>query len=277
MAAEPSYDIVAPIFDVHRTLPDRTAELIRMALLNAMDRSPSPRLLDLGAGTGRIGHVFVASGDDYVGIDLSFGMLREFARRAPACNAAPRLVHADGERLPFANASFDAVMMVQVLGAARHWRPLVSEALRVLRAPGTLVLGHTVMPAGGLDARMKQRLAALLADLSVPSHHRDPRNEVISWLSGVSTSSCVVADKWEATRTPAAFLARQPSGAQFARLPQRIKDEALARLRDWASMTFGSIEAEFRERHAFELNVFKFQQAVECCHAQADRYAQADR
>src|SRR4051812_23153232 len=29
--------------------------------------SPPPRLLDLGAGTGRIGRSFVAAGDDYVG------------------------------------------------------------------------------------------------------------------------------------------------------------------------------------------------------------------
>ena len=42
------------------------------------------RLLDLGAGTGRIGRPFVAAGDDYVGVDLSLGMLREFARRAGA-------------------------------------------------------------------------------------------------------------------------------------------------------------------------------------------------
>jgi predicted RNA methylase len=28
----------------------------------------SPRLLDVGAGTGRIGATFVAAGDDYVGV-----------------------------------------------------------------------------------------------------------------------------------------------------------------------------------------------------------------
>ena len=48
---------------------------------------------------GGIGWPFVAAGDDYVGVDLSLGMLRAFVAR---CERAPRLVQADGHRLPFA-------------------------------------------------------------------------------------------------------------------------------------------------------------------------------
>ena len=84
-----------------------------------------PRVLDLGAGTGRIGWPFVAAGDDYVGVDLSFGMLREFARRSRESMPAPRLVQADGERLPFRDATFDAVLLIQVFGAARVGARLV--------------------------------------------------------------------------------------------------------------------------------------------------------
>src|SRR5215207_2706777 len=109
------YDPVAPSFDRHRALPEGVSEAIRAAVLAAIDAPSRPWLLDLGAGTGRIGLPFVAAGDDYVGVDLSLGMLREFARRR---GSSPRLVHADGRRLPFADATFDAVMMVQVVGAA---------------------------------------------------------------------------------------------------------------------------------------------------------------
>jgi ubiquinone/menaquinone biosynthesis C-methylase UbiE len=257
------YDAAAPSFDRYRALPGGLPEALRFAVLGLFDLM-RPRLLDLGSGTGRIGRVFVAAGDDYVGVDLSLGMLREFARRNRPCDGrALRLVQADGERLPFVEASFDAVMMIQVLGAARRWRPMVNEALRVLRAPGTLLFGHTVMPKDGLDTRMKQQLARLLAEMSAPPYHRDPRAEVIEWLNSVATSnSRVIAAKWEASRTPAGFLARQPSGAQFALLPQPTKDAALAKLAVWAATTFGSLDAEFSERHAFELNVFRFQQAA---------------
>ncbi len=273
MAPASAYDIVAPSFDLHRTLPDRTVEVIRTALLNAINPSPSPRLLDLGAGTGRIGRAFVAAEDDYVGVDLSFGMLREFVRRAgPRERPAPQLVQADGERLPFRDASFDVVMMMQVLGAARRWRPLASEALRVLRSPGTLVIGHSVMPPDGLDARMKRRLALLLAEMGAPSYHNDARDEVIDWLGSVAASSSrVVAAEWDSVRTPMAFLERQRSGAQFSKLPEAIKDDALRDLNAWAAATFGSLDAAFTEKHAFELLVFRFHDGGGCGHAGEDR------
>src|SRR5262245_33415850 len=91
------FDAVALQFDLHRALPEGVPQAIRAAILEATG-APSPRLLDLGAGTGRIGWPFVAAGDDYVGIDLSVGMLREFAGRVAQ---PPPLAQADGERLPF--------------------------------------------------------------------------------------------------------------------------------------------------------------------------------
>jgi SAM-dependent methyltransferase len=172
----------------------------------------------------------------------------------------PQLVQANGQRLPFRDASFDAVMMMQVLGAAPYWSPLASEALRVLRSPGTLVIGNSVTPTGGVDAKMKRRLALLLGEMGAPSYHNDARDEVIGLLNSIAaTSSRVVAADWESVRTPKAFLDRQPSGAQFAGLPTRIKDEALLKLRVWAAATFGSLDAAFTEKYMFELRIFEFQ------------------
>src|SRR5580700_3028941 len=68
MAPTSAYAAAAPTFERHRGLPAGTAEAIRAAILGAI-ATPSPRLLDLGAGTGRIGRAFVEAGDDYVGVD----------------------------------------------------------------------------------------------------------------------------------------------------------------------------------------------------------------
>jgi SAM-dependent methyltransferase len=262
--ARPSpFDAGAPRFDRYRALPDGVPQAIRAAVLAATG-VPSPRLLDLGAGTGRIGRPFVAAADDYVGIDLSLGMLREFARHVAQ---PPPLAQADGESLPFADATFDAVLMVQVFGGMDGWRRVLGEARRVLRPHGALVIGRVIAPADGLDARLKQRLAALLAERGVAIGRRNVRDDVERSLGDVATRRIATAATWSAERTPRRYLDRQRTGARFAALPAAVADETLAALADWAIATFGGLDAVAREANSFELQIFTF--APETVHRHA--------
>lgn len=251
-----AFDSVAPTFDRHRALPDGAPEAIRAAVLNAVEGA-SPRLLDLGAGTGRIGIPFVAAGDDYVGVDLSFGMLCAFAQRGGS-DRAPRLVQADGEHLPFRDATFDAVMLIQVFGGMRGWRRLLVEARRVLRGAGVLVLGRTLAPPDGLDARMKQRLALLLDEIGAPADRTNTRQDAQGWLEQEAHGARLVAATWTAKRTPRGFIERHRTGARFSALPAPVKEEALRRLAAWAKTAFGSLDATSTEPHGFELQLFRF-------------------
>jgi ubiquinone/menaquinone biosynthesis C-methylase UbiE len=251
-----AFDSVAATFERHRALPDGVPQAIRAAVLKAADAA-SPRLLDLGAGAGRIGWPFVAAGDDYVGIDLSSGMLRTFMRRAEGRHA-PRLVQADGEHLPFRDATFDTVMLIQVFGGMRGWRRLLAEARRVLRRAGVLVLGRTVAPPDGLDARMKAQLALVLDAMGAPSDRTNTRQDAQAWLEQTAQPTRLVAAKWTAERTPSGFVGRHRTGARFSALPAAVQEEALRRLAAWAEATFGSLDAACAEPHAFELQLFKF-------------------
>jgi SAM-dependent methyltransferase len=253
-----AFDVTAPTFDRHRALPDGAAQAIRAAVLAAVDAS-SPRLLDLGAGTGRIGWPFVAAGDDYVGIDLSLGMLQAFIERAGR-KRVTRLVQADGERLPFRDATFDAVMLIQVFGGMRGWRRVIAEIRRVLRPTGVLTIGRTVTPADGVDAQMKQRLAVVLDDMGVRRDRMNARDDTLHFLEQAASGTRIEAAAWNAARTPRGFLERHPTGARFSALPEPVKEEALHKLGAWAAATFGSLDAAFCEPHAFELQVFKFQE-----------------
>jgi ubiquinone/menaquinone biosynthesis C-methylase UbiE len=251
-----AFDSVAPTFDRHRALPDGVPEAIRAAVLGAVEAA-SPRLLDLGAGTGRIGIPFVAAGDDYVGVDLSLGMLCAFAQRGDG-GRAPRLVQADGEQLPFRDATFDAVMLIQVFGGMRGWRRLLVEARRVLRGAGVLVLGRTLAPSDGLDARMKQKLALLLGEIGAPADRANTRQDAQDWLEQEARGTRLVAATWTASRTPRGFIERHGTGARFSALPAPVKEEALRRLAAWAKTTFGSLDAASTEPHQFELRLFRF-------------------
>jgi SAM-dependent methyltransferase len=184
-------------------------------------------------------------------------MLRQFARRADTGGRVPRLVQADGERLPFGDATFDAVLLIQVFGGLDEWRPFVGEARRVLRSRGTLALGRGAMPEDGVDARMKERLDTILADMGVAHERKNAREQVQRWLGTRARGGApVAAAAWDAERTPRGFLDRHRTGARFSLLSEPVKDEALRRLSAWAVGEFGSLDAATTERHAFELLFF---------------------
>jgi len=258
-----TYDAVAPVFDRHRALPEGVPRAIRTAVLAAIGAPARPRLIDIGAGTGRIGFAFAAAGDDYVGVDSSFGMLRAFLERPEIAGRLPLLVQSDGELLPFGDATFDAAMLIQIFGGLRGWRRVVAETRRVLRPTGALVLGRTAAPVDGVDARMKQRLASILEDMGVASDRTNVREDVQHWLdSSAKGSAGVVAAAWSAERTPRAFLERHRTGAGFSALPEAVKDEALRELGAFAAATFGSLDAVLREPHTFELKLYRFHQGT---------------
>jgi SAM-dependent methyltransferase len=260
------FDAAAPHFDRHRALPDGAAERVRGAILAALASGSDgagaagarPLLLDLGAGSGRIGWPFVAAGDDYVGVDLSYGMLQAFAGRR---NTGTRtvLVQANGCALPFGAAIFDAVLMVQVFGGLRGWRRLLDEGRRVLRPGGALILGHAATPAEGVDARMKQHLVTLLAERATRPERQNTREDAGRYLAAIaSTMTQLVATSWSAERSPRMFLDRHAGGARFSRLPRAAREDALRKLAVWAQTQFSDLDAAFPETHRFEMRLFRF-------------------
>jgi 2-polyprenyl-6-hydroxyphenyl methylase/3-demethylubiquinone-9 3-methyltransferase len=98
------------------------------------------RVLDAGCGGGLVARELAAAGAEVVGVDRSLGSLG-VARRATNGSFHP----AQGrlERLPFAAASFDAVVAADVLEHLPDLPAAVAELARVL-APGGSFLFDTV-------------------------------------------------------------------------------------------------------------------------------------
>jgi SAM-dependent methyltransferase len=94
------------------------------------------RVLDYGCGHGMAAVVLARRGAEVTAFDLSGGYLGEAGRRARANGVAVHLVQADGERLPFADGSFDRV-----------WGNAVLHHLDLRRAAREL---HRVLRPGGL-------------------------------------------------------------------------------------------------------------------------------
>lgn len=91
--------------------------------------------LDVGCGTGDLIAVAARRGVRAVGVDVAFRWLAVGGRRN---GALPRLVCGNGERLPFADASFARVFCAGTLEHCRDAGQLLAETARVLRPGGTL-------------------------------------------------------------------------------------------------------------------------------------------
>ena len=102
----------------------------------------APRdLLDIGTGTGRMLEILGPRVSQALGIDASREMLavaRVNLERAGLSNSIVRL--GDMYQLPLGDASFDAVVIHQVLHYADRPAAVIAEAARVLRPGGLLVL-----------------------------------------------------------------------------------------------------------------------------------------
>ncbi|AGL17432.1 class I SAM-dependent methyltransferase [Actinoplanes sp. N902-109] len=95
----------------------------------------TPRVLDLGAGTGKLTRQIAARGLDVTAVDPSAGMLDQLARVLPGVPAH----RGSAEHIPLPDHSVDTVLCAQ----AWHWvdpARAVPEVARVLAPAGTLGL-----------------------------------------------------------------------------------------------------------------------------------------
>src|SRR5438874_10538822 len=114
---------------------------VEAALLEIMAAETPGDLLDIGTGTGRMLEVLGPRVAHALGVDQSREMLavaRVNLERAGLGNSIVRL--GDMYQLPLADASFDAVIIHQVLHYADRPAAAIAEAARVLRPNGILVV-----------------------------------------------------------------------------------------------------------------------------------------
>jgi ubiquinone/menaquinone biosynthesis C-methylase UbiE len=130
----------APHWDRIRSLYIDERE-VEAALVDVIAAAQPRDLLDIGTGTGRMLEILGPRVGQALGIDQSREMLaiaRVNLERAGAANGTVRL--GDMYQLPLPGASFDAVVIHQVLHYADRPAAAIAEAARVLRPNGVLAV-----------------------------------------------------------------------------------------------------------------------------------------
>ncbi|MCP2321541.1 SAM-dependent methyltransferase [Hamadaea flava] len=204
-----SFGAAATAYAEHR--PDYAQAALRWVL----DLAPGTRVLDLGAGTGKLTATLIDLGVDVVAVEPDPQMLAELRRGLPGVRALP----GSAEQIPLPDASVDAV----VAGNAMHWFDMAvagPEIARVL-APGGVLAGLWNV----IDDRVGW--AAGLEQVSGPAAI-GPRDTFGAWRAATA--------KLHLTRDGAPAGFGSPEQAEFPHGQRRTADSLVATLGTRAGM-----------------------------------------
>ena len=159
----------------------RLYEQKRRAVLEVFDVTGPLRILDAGAGPGRL-TAPLAERHQVTACDISDEMLEEARRRSPE---GVRFVRADARELPFADSEFDGLLAIDLLAHLPDLGAALRELARVVRPGGLLVFDTSNgspwwVPAypAYVDWRPRRLVTTMLAGGVLPEwravvrHHR---------------------------------------------------------------------------------------------------------
>lgn len=152
-----SYTVFAPFYDVALASVTAAARRTSLGFLGSVTHQA---ILVAGIGTG-LDIPMLPKGAFYIGQDITPAMLRKAAHRAREAGLDMHLDIADVMHLPYANASFDAVVMHLIMAVVAHPEQALAEAARVLK-PGGRVLIFDKFLRPGQRAPLRRLLSPLL-------------------------------------------------------------------------------------------------------------------
>jgi SAM-dependent methyltransferase len=151
------YDWSAHIYERIKQFDDGDEQwFLGLPLARALELIPTPLVLDVATGTGRLPRALLrqpAFDGRIIGLDLSRRMLREAVRRTAQFADRLTYIWQDARKLPFDDDTFDAVACLEALEFMPDPRAILAELMRVLRPGGVLLVTNRV----GRDAKFLPR------------------------------------------------------------------------------------------------------------------------
>ena len=159
MSLQTSYRFIAPFYDAFLT---RVTARFRQRSLARLSEQGSARVLISGAGTG-LDFPFLNANHQYTALDLTAAMLKRSFNCAEGLQMA--WVQGDSRTLPFADQSFDVVVLHLIVAVVPQPERCLAEAARVLKPGGQILIFDKFLKPGE-RAWLRRSLSFVTAQLA---------------------------------------------------------------------------------------------------------------
>ena len=171
-----SFDRVAQVYDATRSAPPHVASALTEALLAVLrDVAPSPHLLEVGIGTGRIAVPLADAGIRVTGIDISSKMLDVLRGKRSDID----VLFAEAAHAPFRDAGFDAALFVHILHLVPDVEGTLRETARAVRPGGALIHVSDDHEEGGYHVEAGRIMWDVVEELTGVKRPRDQHADAL--------------------------------------------------------------------------------------------------
>lgn len=125
------------------------------------------KILDVGAGTGRMAVRLAKSEAEVTAIDVSENILKILAKK----NRNIKIIVGDAEKLPFTDNKFDIILATFLIVHLKELKYFLKEAYRVLKPEGKILITN-------INQKKPPKLKTRDGDITIESYYHRPEKVI---------------------------------------------------------------------------------------------------